>query len=268
MGWILDTETTGLGADDEIVELGIIDAESGAVAFSSLIKPSGPIPESSTEIHGITGDDVAEAPIWSEVYPQVCELLNGASVFMYNADFDRRMIRQTCRRYELAEPEYQASCVMLRYARMWGERDESRGSYRWQKLAAAAAQQNIDISDLNTHRATDDCEITRRLLVKMNAFQITESPEVKAAQARAKRRAASQALRARVFDAIVPDGVALGPDNEVTDRAGNSYRYFVGGCPSDYTTVSKVPLRDINQYKFVGLCKSSFGELGYVVERL
>lgn len=43
---ILDTETTGLGFDDEIVEISIIDC-AGYVLLNTLVKPSKSIPEAA-----------------------------------------------------------------------------------------------------------------------------------------------------------------------------------------------------------------------------
>ena len=48
---ILDTETTGLYDDAEIVEISIID-ENGGVLLDTLVKPLKPIPAEATAIHG------------------------------------------------------------------------------------------------------------------------------------------------------------------------------------------------------------------------
>ncbi|MCQ1059563.1 3'-5' exonuclease [Photobacterium sp. ZSDE20] len=170
---ILDTETTGLDGSAEIVEIGIIDM-SGNVIFDSLIKPQSSIPSEATGIHGITNADVATSPIWPEVHNQVCSLLDNAIVHIYNAQFDVRIINQTIRRYGLSEPKYTAECVMLRYAKEYNEWNAFRGNYAWQKLTNAAHQQNIEINDLTAHRAVSDCEITRRLLLKLNAGDIKQ----------------------------------------------------------------------------------------------
>lgn len=53
----LDTETTGLGSTDEIIEISIID-DDGSTLLETLVKPSQPIPADSTRVHGITDADV------------------------------------------------------------------------------------------------------------------------------------------------------------------------------------------------------------------
>ncbi|HHJ4165905.1 TPA: exonuclease domain-containing protein, partial [Raoultella ornithinolytica] len=49
----IDTETTGLGEDAEIVEICIIDSH-GSIMLNTLIKPTKPIPDEAIAIHGIT----------------------------------------------------------------------------------------------------------------------------------------------------------------------------------------------------------------------
>lgn len=57
----VDTETTGLNKDDEIIENYIVDAY-GAILLDSLVKPTKPIPPEATMINGITNKDVMRAP--------------------------------------------------------------------------------------------------------------------------------------------------------------------------------------------------------------
>lgn len=66
---VVDLETTGLGAGAEITEIGAVRVRGGAVVeeFSSLVKPSRPIPPFITSLTGITPAMVAHAdPIASD----------------------------------------------------------------------------------------------------------------------------------------------------------------------------------------------------------
>ncbi|XFB06568.1 exonuclease domain-containing protein [Azotobacter salinestris] len=57
----LDTETTGLHASAEIVELSLIDSR-GQPLLDTLIRPERPIPPALTRIHGIDNAMVADVP--------------------------------------------------------------------------------------------------------------------------------------------------------------------------------------------------------------
>ncbi len=162
---ILDTETTGLGDDAEVVELALVDC-AGAVLLDTLVRPSGPVPAEAAAIHGITDAMLAEAPTWSELHARFCDLVEGRQVVIYSREFDTRVITQTARRYGLPAPQGfdlvldsgRIHCAMQAYAEFRGEWSAEKGQYRWQKLSAAAAQQGVTVT--NAHRALGDCLMT------------------------------------------------------------------------------------------------------------
>lgn len=162
---ILDTETTGLGDDAEVVELAVIDC-AGAVLLDTLVRPSGPVPAEAAAIHGITDAMLAEAPTWSELHARFCDLVEGRQVVIYNHQFDVRVINQTARRYGLQAPQGfdqvldrgPIHCAMQAYAEFRGEWNAEKGRYRWQKLSTAAQQQGVTVT--NAHRALGDCLMT------------------------------------------------------------------------------------------------------------
>lgn len=172
---IFDTETTGVKLIDEIIELGIIDAVTGDVILQTLLKPSIPIPAEATAVHGITNEMVANAPTWLDIQVDVIKALYGKRAIAYNSEFDRRMILQTASKYKASEDlmefyrtlEY--PCAMKWYAEFYNEWNTYKGSYKWQKLTDAAFQQDVQIDDLDAHRASCDCEITRRVINAVNA---------------------------------------------------------------------------------------------------
>lgn len=161
----LDTETTGLDEKAEIVEISIID-EAENIVFSSLVRPKGEIPEQAIAVHGITNEMVQAVPAWEMLHPIVSNMLVGQRVIIYNAGFDVQMLEQTAESYGLQNPEFEPVCAMLWYADFWGEWDDYRGSYSWQSLSNAAAQQGIEFE--GAHRAVNDCIATAKLVKTVN----------------------------------------------------------------------------------------------------
>ena len=159
----LDTETTGLGPLDEIVEISILDPE-GAVLLDKLVRPTKPIPPDALAIHKITDEMVKNAPTWLEVWPEVEGVMQGRLVAIYNADYDVRIMRQSHRLYKMTwDPNVSDFfCIMLHYAQFYGEWNRARGSYRWQSLENAGRQAKIPLQ--NTHRAKDDAALARAML--------------------------------------------------------------------------------------------------------
>lgn len=101
---VVDLETTGLGAGAEITEIGAVRVRDGAVVdeFSSLVKPSRPIPPFITSLTGITPAMVADADPIASVLERFMEWSGlGASdspvIVAHNASFDVGFLRRAAR---------------------------------------------------------------------------------------------------------------------------------------------------------------------------
>lgn len=160
----IDTETTGTGPNDGIVEIAVIDHD-GSTLVDTLVKPVGTIPSSATSIHGITNEMVAGAPRWATVWPEVETAVQNRAVGIYNADFDLRMMRQSHQKNWLRWYDPDGTdffCIMKLYAQFYGEWNARRGNYRWQSLDTAGRKCGIPLP--NSHRAKDDTLLTRAVL--------------------------------------------------------------------------------------------------------
>lgn len=153
---ILDTETTGTSDSDEIVQVAILSCD-GISLLDTLVRPTQPIPIEATAIHGITNEDVKDAPSFPEVYERIEKILSGKTVVIYNAQFDVRLIRQSLAKHNLFPVILSlddVDCAMLMYAAWVGEL-WPYGGYKWQKLESG------------DHTALGDCRATLDLIKKM-----------------------------------------------------------------------------------------------------
>lgn len=131
---VLDSETTGMDPAAEFCELAVVDG-NGYVLFDSLVQPDVPVCAQAREVHGITDEDLADAPKFPELWPEFREALTGRQVVAYNAQFDRKVFDHVLKRHNLqpaSVPPWQ--CAMLQYAKYRGEWNEEKGDYRWPKL--------------------------------------------------------------------------------------------------------------------------------------
>ena len=125
---ILDSETTGLGSDAEIIELGVLDMQ-GRVIFNSRLRPRlntghRGIDAGAAAVHGIRLEDLAGAPTLLDLYDDLVGVLaRGRRVVIYNANFDQRMLVQSCTAWGLAAIPLAAECAMKQYrAYCWSKR--------------------------------------------------------------------------------------------------------------------------------------------------
>lgn len=161
---ILDTETTGLTKNSEIVEISIIDVH-GNVLLNTLVKPKTRMKDTSkaVEIHGIKYEMLKDAPTWDEIHDQVSNIIKNRTVIIYNADFDSRLMTQTAGKYELELPSYNPECAMLLYGYWEGSASLRHDGYKWHKLQDACVNMNVEIEGA-AHRALSDCFSTLNVL--------------------------------------------------------------------------------------------------------
>lgn len=168
----LDTETTGLDNQAEILEISILDI-NGNIVFHSMVKPVNEIPECVTAIHGITFDDVKNAPKFSEIMPDLISIMSGRKILIYNKEYDIRLMFQSARISGATIGQYKAlgnvfyekddsiECIMKLYSEYKAIESE-RGGFKWHKLVAAGSEFGADTT--GAHRATADCLMTIEVL--------------------------------------------------------------------------------------------------------
>lgn len=163
--YVLDTETTGVGKGDEVVQIGVVDKQANIV-MNQLVKPTRSIPIGASDVHGIYDEDVDDAPTFREIYIDLSKLLAGQILVAYNMDFDWRMLTQSSGKYRLPNIRTgKRECAMRQYAKFNGKWNSQRRSYTWHKLGSAVAQEGLIVE--NAHDAVGDVLMTLALIHKI-----------------------------------------------------------------------------------------------------
>ena len=93
-----DLETTGINhAKDRIVELALvrIKPDGSRDSYVKRVNPGMPIPPDSTAIHGITDDDVKDAPAFKQIAHHLYDWMKGCDLGGYNsARFDLPLLAE------------------------------------------------------------------------------------------------------------------------------------------------------------------------------
>lgn len=176
---IFDSETTGLGNDAQICQVGTLTS-TNPEGWQTFVKPTIPIEPAATEVHGIKDEHVQNAPYFDEVLIPLMKIAANRDVVIFNAEFDLRMIRQSAkaRGIQLAFPTSDRRgcriflnggsihCAMQWYSQWCGEWSDYHGNYRWQKLPGG------------DHSALGDCRATLEVIKRMAAAApvTTEQP--------------------------------------------------------------------------------------------
>lgn len=175
--FVLDSETTGLGTDAEICQIAIIDS-SGKVLLDTLVKPVRPIPPDATRIHGITNEMVKDAKPFD--HHIVWDLLVHHNVIIYNANYDTDLLYQSENALKQENFQWMRGinfyCAMEAFAEIYGDWNDYRQSYRWQKLETACRYYKVKATD--AHSALGDCLATLEVCKAMAAKQPIESAKL------------------------------------------------------------------------------------------
>lgn len=161
---VLDIETTGTSLEkDEIIEIGALKVESGAVTeeFSMLIRINGEIPVEIQKLTGITEQELQSMgrPL-EEVLEKLFEFAGNRIIVGHNVTFDYNFIRAACRKMKLEMRLETASRDTLALSR---RKIKGVGSYQ---LEALMKHLGYEVS--NAHRALADCYFTWQLYQKLN----------------------------------------------------------------------------------------------------
>lgn len=152
----LDVETTGFEAGvDEIIEIGAVKFRRDEVLehYQQFIKPRHSLPLKITRLTGISEDDLADAPRFAEVAPDLVRFVKSYPLVGHSIGFDLRMLQAQGMRFP--QPAYDtfdlATLLMSRSS-----------SYQLSALANA-----IGAAHGNAHRAGADADMTRQLFVHL-----------------------------------------------------------------------------------------------------
>lgn len=101
---VLDLETTGTDPErDRIVEVAmvVVAPDGTTTRFESLVNPGMPIPPDASRVHGITDDDVVDAPTFRTLAPEISRRLTGVDLAGFGiVRFDLRMLAAELARAE------------------------------------------------------------------------------------------------------------------------------------------------------------------------
>ena len=179
---VIDFETTGLNSNflrarmDEILSVAIID-QSGNTLLSTLCSTSDRKTwKKAEEIHGITPAMVKGQPTFSEILPEVKEILYKArKVIAYNIPFEMGFlwaydaINDFPGGSKIREMVEWGEDPMLMYAAYKGELSKY-GDFRWHKLTAAAKHFRYSFKE---HDALEDVRATLHVYNALKKYVAT-----------------------------------------------------------------------------------------------
>jgi DNA polymerase III subunit epsilon len=145
--------------------IGLVTVENGIILQQKhfLIRP--PTREFIfTDIHGITWRDVASEPNFSQLWPEISEILAGADFFAaHNAPFDRKVLQACCEYHQIPHPQQSFTCTVQLARKTWGIRPTN--------LPNVCVHLDIE---LEHHQALSDAHACAQIVIKANNKELTK----------------------------------------------------------------------------------------------
>ena len=160
----IDLETTGKDPEScHVVEVAAVRVRRGQPVeeFSSLVKPPVPIPPDATRTHGISDEDVADAPAFADVWPTLRMFCGNDVIVAHNGyQYDFRILKRLA-----GTLQGLGTFDTLPLAR------ELKPSSR--RLEDLARSYGIEVG--RSHRALDDARALARVFLRLNEDKLAHS---------------------------------------------------------------------------------------------
>lgn len=161
----MDFETADNGADSACA-IGMARIEDNRIndVFYSLIRP----PRTRmlyTWVHGLTWNDVKDAPDFAALWPEVCTFMTGADHFAaHNAAFDRGVLRACCAASGLSTPAPPFLCTL-------------KGARKALQLPSHKLNVVCEYFDikLDHHHAGSDATAAANILLRLRALGLDDT---------------------------------------------------------------------------------------------
>lgn len=180
----IDIETTGIGNDDCIIELGALRVETGEVvdSFSQLISSPVPISAGATATNGITDADLMGQPTIAEVLPRFLNFIGDTLLVGHNiASFDLSRLNMACVANNLPEIANAYCDTMILAKQKLGLKENPS----LQRVA-----KELHVQGGKAHRALGDCQTTQAIYEKLSLME--DSPTAASKSASKTTRKTSQ----------------------------------------------------------------------------
>ena len=168
---VLDTETTGLSADngDRIIEIGCVELIGRKLTGNNkhfYVNPERDSHEDALNVHGIINDFLRDKPKFAAVAHELLSYLKGAEIIIHNAPFDVSFLN---RELELAGYPPLRHCVANVVDSLMVAKELFPGKRN--SLDALCARLDVDNSSRTLHGALLDAELLADVYINLTRGQ-------------------------------------------------------------------------------------------------
>jgi len=214
---VLDTETTGLEVEQQhrVIEIGCVELFNRRLTgrtYHQYLNPERDIDQGAEQVHGLTREQLAKEPTFSQVHPEFLEFIRDAELIIHNAPFDIAFLNAELARIALAHKVDTLCRVLDTLALARQMHPGQRNS-----LDALCKRYSVDNSRRDYHGALLDARILAEVYLAMTGGQavLTLSAESDTARSRARQTAPARYAEGARIMVIRPSELELAAHEHV-----------------------------------------------------
>jgi len=161
----IDTETTGFSKEDRICEIALLMIQGDKILdkFHTLVNPEREMNEGARNVHGISDEQLVDAPKFGEIKHRVLEFLGrGAPWVAHQLMFDARMLS-----YGITKEEWPRGIPTLCSLEFAKKHHTTLRLAQSHKLLNLAGYLQIPYRMSDAHNAMVDAELLGKIVPKM-----------------------------------------------------------------------------------------------------
>lgn len=163
---VLDTETTGLYRNDEVIELSVLD-ELGHELYHSLFHPQKKMAREAIRITGMDNAYLKNQPYFKDEWETIKNVIGTRRILGHNIQYDYRIMLATAQRYHMNTQEIKYLFNDMIDSIELIKRYIKTPSYKLKDLIRL-----FGVEESQRHRASYDCLQTLQVLRKVERYLI------------------------------------------------------------------------------------------------
>lgn len=168
---VLDTETTGIGAEHghRIIEIGCVEIFNRRLTgqhFHTYLNPQREVDAGAFKVHGISSAFLHDKPLFHLILPELLAFIDDAEVIIHNAPFDLGFLNAELKRAKYARV-FEDHCRVLDTLVLAREKHPGLRN----NLDALCKRYHIDNTNRDLHGALLDAELLAWVYLAMTGGQ-------------------------------------------------------------------------------------------------
>lgn len=168
---VLDTETTGIGAEygHRVIEIGCLELVERKLTgnhFHTYLNPQRDVEEGAFKVHGISTEFLKDKPLFNDILQEFLQFIEGAELIIHNAPFDVGFLNAELKHAKWPK-SLEAHCSILDTLVLAREKHHGQRN----NLDALCKRYDINNSNRQFHGALLDAELLASVYLAMTGGQ-------------------------------------------------------------------------------------------------